>query len=429
MSNELTIPDNFGPVADVFKDSTVDVSQFTAGIGMAWPILTLKGKSWGWRFRGQDHQYTAPDPAAGNALMPMRVLDVVLVNAGLRISKVYYKEGYQEGQRLPPECWSADGITPDPGANEKQANTCRGCRHNVLRSGTDAKGKACSDNKRLAVVTIGDLKNTDFGGPFMLRLPPGSFSNYTTYVSVMGSRGYQPFAIVTRLMFDPSVSHPKVMFMPVRALTHEEALIIKGHQDNPRTGEMLNDKALAAFADPDAEVEPSAVGALPPAANTNGRGQIIGWEAPPPSTPPVDDLKPPLFLVREGQSGQSGQSAPPAPPALTPAQQEIAALKAKLAEAERAAAEPPPPPPVVLTPEQLEIQQLRAKLAEAEAAKKKPGRPRSKPVAPPEGQAQTPAPAQVTQAGNGVAPPQENPPSAVGNAIADRIAGLVGKTS
>ena len=68
---------------------------------------------------------------------------------------------------------------------EKQSHDCRGCRHNVFGSSigpAGQKGKACSDNKRLAVVTMGDLANADFGGPFMLRLPPGSFVHYTTYV-------------------------------------------------------------------------------------------------------------------------------------------------------------------------------------------------------------------------------------------------------
>jgi hypothetical protein len=413
-----TILDNFGPVAEVFKTSPVDPSRFTAGIGMAWPILTLRGKTWGWRFRGEGRIYEAPNPNAGGSIMPVQHLDVVLVDAGTRISKVYYKDGYnpQAPTRKPPDCWSADGITPDQGVNEKQSTYCRGCRHNVFGSNIGPqgqKGKACSDNKRLAVVTMDDLPNTDFGGPFMLRLPPGSFSNYTTYCSVMAARGYQPYTVVTRLMFDPQVAHPKVIFFPQRPLKPEEAVYILAHQANPRTSEMLNDKAVAAFADPEVDSE-GVIAPLPTAEQSASTGGTSGWSATVtpggnlPATPPVEQ---------------------PAKPELTPEQKQIAELEAQLVEARnqrqeaklaeaRKVAEPEP----VLTPEQLQIKELQAQLAEAKAPKKA-GRPRTKPVGPPTG-AETP-----TQASNGAGSDDEPEPTQVGNDISNRIAGLVKKNT
>ena len=221
--NQITLNDNFGPVAEAFKNSPIDNSAWTAGIGMAWPILTLRGKTWGWRFRGESRIFEAPNANAGGSIMPVQHLDVVLVQPSQRISKVYYKDGYdpQNPTRKPPDCWSVDGIMPDPTVSERQNPTCGGCRWNVFGSNigpAGQKGKACSDNKRLAVVTLNDLPNVDFGGPFMLRLPPGSFANYTNYVSVMAARGYQPYTVVTRLLFDPTVAHPKVMFFPQRPL-------------------------------------------------------------------------------------------------------------------------------------------------------------------------------------------------------------------
>src|SRR5215468_4944617 len=111
--NQLAVLDNFGPVSDVFTDSTVDASRFTAGIGQAWPILTIKGKTWGVRARGVDIPFESPNPQAGGAILPDQFLDVVMVDAGNRISKVYYKGAFVDGQRPPPDCWSADGIRPD----------------------------------------------------------------------------------------------------------------------------------------------------------------------------------------------------------------------------------------------------------------------------------------------------------------------------
>jgi len=397
MSNDLVPLDQWAPpVATDWADSPVDPSTFGAGIGMAWPTLTIRGKTWGWRFRGVEHTYTVPNAAAGGAMMPAQFLDVVIVAAGNRISKVYYKGEFNSKERTPPTCWSADGVTPDAAASEKQSNTCGGCRHNVFGSGDNAKGKACSDNKRLAIVTVDDMGNADFGTPFMLRLPPGSFQNYTAYLSVVAGRGYHPYQVVTRMVFE-NTEHPKVKFIPVRPVQAEEKLNVILHQKNPRTTEMLNDKAVAAFADPDA-VEPSEPDTLPDATRADASG---GWGTAPP-TPPAPPKEP--------------EPKPEPKPTLTPEQQEIAQLKAALAAKEKAA-EPPPPPPK--TPEQLEIERLKAQLAAVEGPRK-PGRPRSKPVAPPD--------STVTPPGNGQAP-EEPAPNAVGNAIADRIAKLANQQS
>ena len=282
--NQITLNDNFGPVAEAFKNSPIDNGAWTAGIGMAWPILTLRGKTWGWRFRGESRIFEAPNANAGGSIMPVQHLDVVLVQPSQRISKVYYKDGYdpQNPTRKPPDCWSVDGIMPDPTVSERQNPTCGGCRWNVFGSNigpAGQKGKACSDNKRLAVVTLNDLPNVDFGGPFMLRLPPGSFANYTNYVSVMAARGYQPYTVVTRLLFDPTVAHPKVMFFPQRPLRPEEAVYILAHQANPRTDLMLNDKSVGAFADPEVDGE-GVIAPLPSSTEPNASsGGTSGWSA------------------------------------------------------------------------------------------------------------------------------------------------------
>jgi len=65
VNNQIVSLDQWGPMPDVFKGETADVSHFTAGIGQSWPTLTFKGKVWGTRFRGESKQVTEPDPHAG----------------------------------------------------------------------------------------------------------------------------------------------------------------------------------------------------------------------------------------------------------------------------------------------------------------------------------------------------------------------------
>jgi len=104
----------------------------------------------------------------------------------------------------------------------------------------------------------------------------------------------------------------------------------------------------------------------------------------------------------------------PQAPQKSPEQLRIEALEAQLA----AMKEPAPQPPK--TPEQLRIDALEAALAEATAAAKTPRKARSKPVAPPSESVHTPV-------GNDTDEPTS--PSDVGNGIANRIAGLVGKAT
>ena len=406
--------DKWAPLPAEFKGIPFDVSHYTAGIGQSWPILTIKGKTWGTRFRGENKQVLAPNEQAGGALMPVQFLDVVVIETAKRISKVYYKGGFVDGDHTPPDCWSADGITPDEGASDKQAGTCRGCKHNVMNSrvaegtnGVIVKGKACSDNKRLAVVSLHDIPSKPYDGmPLMLRLSPTSFTNYSQYVNSITSRGYPLFAVAVRLTFDHTVAHPKVQFMPIRVLTAQEATQVVELRKNPMIEDMLNDKTVGAFADPDAGSEGEAE-ELP-----QEKGSLAaGWGKLDPKPEPEPERKVTTYVA------QPMNLKPDALEILTAEKRKIADLEARLAAAEKAA-EPEPPPPV-LTPEQMKIKELEAKLAEAEG-KKARGRPRSKPVAPP---TSTVAANPVTPAGNGA----EETPTKLGNALADRIADIAGE--
>jgi hypothetical protein len=308
------------------------------------------------------------------------------------------------------------------------------------------RGKECPDNKRLAIVPLSDIKNELYGGPVMLRLPPGSFAPYAEFVAKMASRHYPPFAVACRLTFMPNEAFPKVVFTPLRPLNDQEALQVLEVQKSPQLERMLSDPAIGAFADAEADEVVQAV-APPP----TQQGQTAQPATPPASQQPVQQA-PPVQAAPAGATGfgvavaPSGAPAPvqqaaPAPGAswaatpAAPIQAPAAASQPDLTipphlRRTEVAASPPLPAPVggeVLTPEQMEIRELKAALAAATGPK--PGRKsRTKPVGP--AVAVNPAvnPAQqVTQPGNGAAQPAETPAAAsVGNAIADRIAALAG---
>lgn len=481
MPNDIVPFDQFQAPSPIFAKSTVDVTKFSGGIQASFAILTIKGKEWGVRFRGVTTQLTAPNPMAGNALMPVQFLDVVIVDAAATISKVYYIHGYKDGERTPPDCWSANGVAPDPASPHRQSNTCRGCPHNVFGSKIGdggQKGKACPDNKRLAIVPVSDIKNEALGGPVMLRLPPGSFGLYSDFVGKLASKHYPPFAVATRLTFSPGDAYPKIVFTPLRPLNDAEGALVLEIQQNPQLERMLTDPAIGAFADAEAGDTEAGPGVPPPP-----QGQQVppppvvtpppAQQAPPPPPPPVVTQPPvppnqasaPVMTgfgvaapVAGTSSGPAQAQPAPAPsaswgggtPAPTqvppPAQQpqdDLAppAFLQRQPPAQQATQEPQqqPLPPVneVLTPEQMRIKELEAQLAAAKAPKTT--RKRTQPVGPPTngaGAEPVVATAQpVTPPGNGAAPPAQTQPQpvqppgegTVGNAIADRIASLVGQ--
>ena len=54
-----------------------------------------------------------------------RNLDVVIVNAAAKTSRSYYKGTYsEESKGNAPDCWSQDGVKPDPKAEAPQASAC-----------------------------------------------------------------------------------------------------------------------------------------------------------------------------------------------------------------------------------------------------------------------------------------------------------------
>lgn len=70
--------------------------------------------------------------------------------------RTLYLTQYKEGESLPPDCWSADGVHPSPKSFAKQSDACASCPKNVAGTSSTGKGKACGSRKRLVVVFADD---------------------------------------------------------------------------------------------------------------------------------------------------------------------------------------------------------------------------------------------------------------------------------
>ena len=346
-----------GPVPAALRPLAASAGDLGAGVGASFAILTFRGKVWRTKYRGEEYPHLLPPTAPGQPSPgPMPSVDVVMVKASPVISKIFYAEGYSEGDKEAPDCWSVNGEAPDPAAPHKQCTTCAACPQNIWGSKmmpSGKPGKACQDSKRIAVVPADDMMNTAFGGPMLLRIPAASLQDMSAYSTMLQQHGYPYFGMRTRLAFDFNVAYPKITFTPIRALTEAEAEIVLQHMNSPEVKRMLSEGV------------------------DQVRAEVLNPALPAPGASPGMPTGMPTPAVLGAQPAQVTQPIPlqqtvQQPAVLQPGgaltQDQIEA--AELAELERqlaaATAPPPPPPPQALSPAQQRILELKAQLAAAQ---------------------------------------------------------------
>lgn len=213
--------------------------NLTEGVSAPIDILSIEGKIFCERVNGE--RIETP--------RPVYEYDVVILDGTPGLAKTYYINPYVRGSMTPPDCWSLNGIKPDPQAPHIQSPTCRGCRWNVFgskimtdRPGQQSKAKACSDSRRLAVLPAYKLAPTDGSdpNPMLLRIPATSLAPLKMFASELERMGIPANAVVTRLGFDHTVTHPQLTFAVVGMLnemqfSHVEYLL-RVKQDNPIGG-------------------------------------------------------------------------------------------------------------------------------------------------------------------------------------------------
>ena len=154
-----------------------------------------------------------------------RHLDVVIVNAAPKISRTYYAGTYEEGNTSAPNCWSADGETPDASIDAPQASNCASCPMNVKGSG-QGESKACRFSQRLAVVLAndiqGDVMQLTLAATSIFGKEEGDKRPLQAYARYLAAQNINPETLVTRLRFDTKAAVPKLFFQPLRWLEDDE---------------------------------------------------------------------------------------------------------------------------------------------------------------------------------------------------------------
>lgn len=189
----------------------------------SFPRISIGGSKFSIVEGGEKVLLTDPDKPD----LPAMELQVAVVGFNRGVSKLYYEGEFEEGSDKEPSCSSDDGVTADPHiVNSPSPNrSCASCPKNVWGSKITKQGKqvkACSDNKRLVVISAHDLANDV---ALDLTIKPATLKNWAEYVRALDSKGISVDNVVTKIQFDPSATFPKLVFKFGRFMTVEEIAV------------------------------------------------------------------------------------------------------------------------------------------------------------------------------------------------------------
>lgn len=287
--------------------------EFSKGVTAGFPVISYRGKVWRVKQAGEEHLYLDENKEARPSI------ELVLVRSNPQLAKIFYEGAYSEGDSSPPRCWSADGIKPDAGVQNPISRACASCKNNAWGSKITPAGKktrACADHRRMAVAFKHDVEQAALDSShevtvYLLRTPPASLNPLREYIDdVLKPKGVPPYAVFTKIGFDPAASHPQLTFKGVQFLNDDQGKIVMALRESEDTKRILAEAQ-----------EYSAAGTTDDAGA--GDAAVSTAEATPVAAAPAASTKKPAaprpVELEENNSGEADTTdeiAPPAPATL-----------------------------------------------------------------------------------------------------------------
>jgi hypothetical protein len=177
-----------------------------------------------------------------------RHLDVIVVKAAPKVSRIFYAKSYDGDNITGPDCWSNDGEKPDASIKAAQSATCMTCPQNIAGSG-QGNSRACRYQQRMAVMLADnpdDVLQLTLPATSVFGKEDGDKRPLQAYVRhlALASPPVDVEKIVTRMKFDTKAESPKLFFAPVRWLTTVEYELGKAKS---MTQEALDAVRMTAF--------------------------------------------------------------------------------------------------------------------------------------------------------------------------------------
>ena len=315
-----------------FQDQTEGISALDdlAGPTLQHPQISIRGSRFRLTRGGEE-----------KTLDTLQV-DVVIVGVNPKTSKQFYASAYDPAQSayLPPDCMSFDGLRPWAGSLAVQAPQCGPCPHNAWGSGRDAAGnptgRACKDQRRLAVVLATDVV-AGIWEPYLLLVPPASLKGLREYSRLLAEHRIPSATLVlTQLGFNAEANYPLLTFayrggLPqaywsaAAALGAEDRVkrmvglieppvpagVIEGETVDTTTGEIIPATSTVATLPPAAAAPAAPPAAAPPAAAPVAAAPPAA--APPAAAPPAAAAPDPVLPLDPPPAAAASAKAAPAP--------------------------------------------------------------------------------------------------------------------
>jgi len=250
-------------------------------------------------------------------------LDVVIVGANPRLSKTWYAKSWTpDSEPQAPDCFSLDGIGPDPESTEPQNDLCASCPQNAWGSKVTPQGqqiKACADQKRLAVVSADDPS----GPIYLLSVTPAALKGLNQYQKELAVRGIPPEIVKTRVSFDTDASFPKLKFTFGGFLDADVQGVVDGLFGSEQVKEITGETPRQPVAVPK-------IAAPAPAAPKPAVKAVAPVEEPAPAPAPAQAAAPKRGFGAPKAAPKAAAKAAPAP-AAAPAPQAAASLADEIA--------------------------------------------------------------------------------------------------
>lgn len=154
---------------------------------------------------GQDKKINMPDGTKTEGPLELVVVDFVATHN-------FYAGRFDKDNIVPPDCFAIGtdpkNMVPSPNSPNPQSKDCQSCPMNAW--GSDGKGKACKNGRKLAVLPPDADENTDI---WTLGVSPTALKNFDGYVaSVARTFGIPPVAVVTTVGLSEAVDYPQLQF-------------------------------------------------------------------------------------------------------------------------------------------------------------------------------------------------------------------------
>jgi hypothetical protein len=208
----------------VVKRQSTDVASIQEQIAQqAMQMQGAVGTAIGNRIRiTQGKKFISPDGAESNGPINVVILDFNSQN-------MFYPELFNKDNPQPPTCFALnepasiggrlDAMVPSDSAPDKQHEECASCPMNQFGTDVRGSGKACKNQRVLAVISPDD-EDPEEAPISLITVSPSALKRFDGHVRSLASKGATPVTVITELSFDEDVDYPSLQFRAIQPNPH-----------------------------------------------------------------------------------------------------------------------------------------------------------------------------------------------------------------